>query len=708
MAIISKIREYSGVAIFFIAISIIAFVLTDFLGGGLFGGQKQYIGKINGQSVEYAAYDAQLKQSINNYRQQTGQNPQDAQLNGIRDQVWNSFIFEYAYTSEFEKLELSVGDEELYQMVQGDSLFIHPQIRQQFTDPQTGVFNKNAVVEFLKTLGQRPVEQQAQWAAFEDGIRKSRMQSKYEGLIRMSSYVTTAEAEREYTNQSSKAEVKYVYVPYSSIVDSTLTSQITDEMLKEELKANPNKYEAQETRSLDYVVFDVNPSAADSAAFYTEIKAIAKDFAKAPNDSAFMMINSDNASEYAFKPVGQIPTILFDKNPAILKGGIYGPYIDGKAYKIFKVSDVKEDSVEYVRARHILFKADQQSTPEQKDEARKQANDVLTQLKGGTSFAEMAAKYGQDGTAQRGGDLGWYGRGQMVSPFEQATFGVQNPGLLPNLVETDFGFHIIEVTQPANKTAYKIATIEMILEPSEETLNEALYKAEELKLAGETGDKLREEVGKNTQLVLLNANKLSNTASNLGAIQGAREVIRWAFNDASVGDVSEVFNIQEQNKYIIATLTEKTSKGDSDIEIFREELTAAVAKKLKSEQITKKLNANKGKSLDDMAKSYGTEALVSTANDISLGSNVLSNTGFNPVAIGKTFGLKKGKRTDAFADETGVMVLELVNLTPAAKIADYSKYKNDIETRLNQRIQFLIAEAIKKAAYIEDERYKFY
>ncbi len=708
MAIISKIREYSGVAIFFIAISIIAFVLTDFLGGGLFGGQKQYVGEINGESVEYAAYDAQLKQTLNNYRMQTGQTPADAQLNGIRDQVWNSFIFEYAYTKQFDKLGIKVSDKELVQMVQGDSVFIHPQIRQQFTNPETGAFDKQAVVGFLQSLSQRPAEQRMQWADFEDGLRKSRMQTKYEGLIRMSSYVTKAEAAREYTNQSTKAEVKYVYVPFTSIADSTLAAQVTDEMLKEELNKNPEKYEAQETRSLDYVAFDVNPSPSDSSTFRKEIQQLAKDFAKAPNDSAFAMINSDSPSTFAFQPVGQLPGILFDKNPVILKGGIYGPYVDGKEYKIFKVSDVKEDTVEYVKARHILFKADKESSTEQKAEVRKQASEVLQQVKDGTDFAALAAQYGQDGTAQRGGDLGWYGRGQMVSPFEQATFGMANPGLIPNLVETDFGYHIVEVTQPRNNTAYKVATVSLTLEPSQETLDSVLYKAEEFKLASENGEAFRKQVESNPQVVLLSANKLATTSTNLGAMQGARDVIRWAFNEASKGDVSEVFNIQEQNKFVIATLTDKTAKGASTIEIFREELTKEVIKKLKAAQIAKKLDESKGKSLDQIAKAYGTEALVSTANDLSLSSNVLSNTGFNPVAIGKAFGLKKGKRTDAFTDESGVFVLELVSLTPAAKIADYAKYKSDIETRNNQRVQFLISEAIKKASDIEDERYKFY
>jgi len=96
---------------------------------------------------------------------------------------------------------------------------------------------------------------------------------------------------------------------------------------------------------------------------------------------------------------------------------------------------------EQVRASHILLKT------EGKDEAavKAAAEKVLQEAKGGADFAELAKKYSEDeSNAKLGGDLDYFSRGRMVPEFEEAAFGAQ-PGLLPELVKTGYGFHIIKV-----------------------------------------------------------------------------------------------------------------------------------------------------------------------------------------------------------------------------------------------------------------------
>lgn len=94
------------------------------------------------------------------------------------------------------------------------------------------------------------------------------------------------------------------------------------------------------------------------------------------------------------------------------------------------------------RARHLLVKVKDC----QKDEARKEAMVLLSRARGGEDFAALAQAYSQDpGSASKGGDLGWFARGKMVKPFEEAVFGLQTSGDLADLVETDFGFHVIKL-----------------------------------------------------------------------------------------------------------------------------------------------------------------------------------------------------------------------------------------------------------------------
>jgi len=99
---------------------------------------------------------------------------------------------------------------------------------------------------------------------------------------------------------------------------------------------------------------------------------------------------------------------------------------------------------EQVHARHILFKAGADVSPELKAEVRKKAEEVLAKARAGEDFAALAKQYSNDSTAAQGGDLGFFPRGQMVKPFEDSAFALA-PGEISDVVETTFGFHIIKV-----------------------------------------------------------------------------------------------------------------------------------------------------------------------------------------------------------------------------------------------------------------------
>jgi len=100
---------------------------------------------------------------------------------------------------------------------------------------------------------------------------------------------------------------------------------------------------------------------------------------------------------------------------------------------------------EQVKASHILIKAGADATEPQKAEAQKKIAMIRDQLKKGKDFAELARQYGEDGTKETGGDLGYFARGQMVKPFEDAAFALK-AGQTSEMVTTPFGYHVIKVT----------------------------------------------------------------------------------------------------------------------------------------------------------------------------------------------------------------------------------------------------------------------
>lgn len=157
-------------------------------------------------------------------------------------------------------------------------------------------------------------------------------------------------------------------------------------------------------------------------------------FYKAPTHAAMFMAPEEATVEY----------VVLD--PETLKAGVTVSDADLKAHYDQNVARYTQKDER--RASHILVAADKDAPKADRDKAKAKAEGLLAELKKDPSkFAELATKNSDDpGSAAKGGDLDWFGRGQMVPPFEAAAFGLK-PGETSGLVETDFGYHIIKLTE---------------------------------------------------------------------------------------------------------------------------------------------------------------------------------------------------------------------------------------------------------------------
>ncbi|GLU55549.1 peptidylprolyl isomerase [Dyadobacter frigoris] len=705
MALINKIREKSGIAVTVIAISLILFMVGgDLMGPNsiLGGNNNQTVGEIAGKEINIKDFQSRVDGFRQNYEAQSGRSLNENELASLRDQAWNQFVVDIAYKKQFDKLGLSVSDDELVDMVQGNH--ISPSILQAFSDPTSGRFDKNAVVNYLKNLKTLPVEQQKSWTNFETSLREERIRSKYENLLKLSTYIPKAQAEKEYVAQNTKATTRYLYVPYFSIVDTTI--KVTDSQLESYLSAHRSEYKGTDTRSIEYVSFPVQPAKDDSTALYNEIKELARGLATAPNDSSYAKMNSDVALPMNMS-LATMSDQLKEASKSFVVGGVYGPYREGNTYFIYKYDGTRTDTVSSARASHILIRAENQSDSA-KAAARVRAEGILAQIRAGANFEALAATSSADpGSAQRGGDLSYFqNNGAMVKPFEDAVFSASSTGLIPKLIESQFGFHIIKVTATKSNTLYRIAAIGKNIAPSQATRDEAYRKADEFANSVKTKAQFDEAIKKNKVLVVATANRIPESATNVNAIQNGREVVRWAFkDDTKIDAVSQVFETEEQ--YIVAVLTGKSDQDNVKVDDFRDELTTKVRNGLKAEQITTKLKGATG-DLETIAKKYGAGALIETANDISLATGFLTSAGFDPIALGKVFGLKPGQKTGVFTGENGVFIMDLINKTDAPKIADFTQNKTQLTQSLESRSSYLVNEAIRENAKIVDRRAKFF
>ncbi len=702
MALINKIRERSGIAVVVIAASLILFIVGgDILGSQALFGNNPNVGEIAGETISYKDFQLKLDQARQAFEAQSGRAASEAEQQSLREQVWNQYIIDYAYKKEFDALGLKVSSDELVDMVQGNN--VSPAVQQSFTNPQTGVFDKTQVISYLKNLKNLPVEQQQAWENFEKSLAQDRLRQKYENLLRLGSYVTRAEAEKEYQAQTAKASLRYLYVPFYSVVDTTI--KVTDSQLQDYLAKHKDEYKGFDSRTIQYVTFPIIPTKEDSVEMYNKIKELARGLATATSDSTYAGINSD------------VPTKLYwsysdmtDQLKAAVKsfipGSVNGPYREGNTYFIYKYGGTKIDTSYTIRASHILIRTEGTSDSA-KAEARTKAADLLKQLQDGANFEELATANSTDpGSAQRGGDLGFFREGVMVKPFNDAVFAMSGIGLIGRIIESDFGFHIIKVTEPKTNILYKIAAIGKTMTPSQSTRDAIYAKADQFSIESKSKATFDENVKKDKNLLVQTANRIPESASNINTIQNAREIVRWAFNDdTKIEQVSTVFETDEQ--YVVAIVTGKSSKDSPSIDDFRDALTLKVRNEVKAEQITKKLSGIQGATLEAIAQKYGAGALVENANEISLATGFLTSAGLDPIALGKGFGLKAGKKSKVFTGENGVFIMEKISDTPAPAIADYSMYKANLQSK-NLQASYLLNEAIRENSKVVDNRAKFF
>jgi peptidyl-prolyl cis-trans isomerase D len=702
MAVIGTLRNKMGTwVVVFVFVAIAAFVLGDIFSGNssIMNWGRNSVGEIAGREISYEEFQSAIQERETSYFLQLGREPGEREMPAVRQQAWDLLISRHAVQPEFSKVGIVVTDDEVWDMIQGKN--VDESVKQAFTNQETGQFERDRVVNYLNQLKTMPPtnEMRIRWELFQRDLKPGRERIKYENLLIKSNYVTKAEAEREYHAQTDVAEVKYLYVPYYTAGDSAVN--VSDADLKSYYNENIERYKTEESRDIKYVSIPIEPTADDSLAIREDLNRYVQELKTAQDDSIYAAANTEGQNPYAkYTPSNLPPFVSAD---SLVQGKVFGPFLDGDTYKVVKISRIFDDTVSTARAKHILIKWDDPSDAGKKA-AREKAQKIMQDIRNGADFGAKAREFGTDGTASRGGDLGWFSSGQMVAPFENAVFSATRPGLVNRLVETEYGYHIIDVTNVKTNRAYNIAVIERTITPSDATLNEAFRKAEAFASDVSDLDDFQ-NAAKEHGLTVLDAKNILAGDRRIGTMGEARPVVQWLFRDASKGKVSEVFDLQDQN--VVAIMTNQVDEGHKPLDLVKEEITPAVRNKLQGKLIADKLSGMKG-TLEEVKTSYGQDANVYNSSDLKLSANTLPSVGFDPLAVGVAFSLDKDQRSKPVTGENGVVVIEMLNETVAPALTDYTTYKTQLLEGDGNRTSFGIAEAIKDKADIEDKRYKFY
>ncbi|NMM46793.1 peptidylprolyl isomerase [Marinigracilibium pacificum] len=693
-----------------IGLALLAFILTDLFNQqtGIFGsGNERIVGTVNGNEISVDEFTAQVDQL--EQLQYGGMGLNEAQRYALRNTAWQSMINRVLFNEQFEDLGISVTEAELKDAVQGQN--ISPEIRQYFTNPQTGEFDKAFIQQYLRELGNADINsaQYQQWLMIENQIKSGRQRVKYDNFFVGAAYASTAEAKNYYKNNNSVVEANYLYIPYIAIDDSQI-DQPTDSELQAYIDENEELFQVDAARSLKYVSFDVAPSAKDSAAV-NEImnKALAELEAGNSPDSVIAAATSESPNPYATVRYHELPQELQDTIPGLRVGGIIGPFQRGNTMVIYKFSNIAEDTAYSVKASHILFEKKTGADSVQNDELKAKAESVLAQALNGDNFASLVAANSDDASSRNtGGQLGWIKEGAIqdqLKPFSDALFTFSGKGIVPKVIETDLGYHIIKVDESKTKTLYKFANITKELVPSKQTYNNiyrdaARFQAEVTDVS--SFEAKADELGKS----VFDADEVLAQSRSVMGIPNSRGLVTWLYNEASTGKVSDVFDFE--TRFVIAVMTGERGAGVARVKDVQNLVTEKVKNQKKAAKI-KEMLAGKSGSLEELAKIFGSDAEVNTTADLKLSSNSIGTTvGLSPNSVGVAFGLAPGKRSNPIEEDRGIVIVEVTNKSEAPEIADYTAVKNEILQIKRSQLANDLNVVLEESADIEDLRYKFF
>ncbi|MFA7275006.1 MAG: peptidylprolyl isomerase [Crocinitomicaceae bacterium] len=725
MALIGKIREKSALLVIIIGVALLAFILGDwksFSGGR--GDQIGY-GTISGESVDFAAYEEMAQnvtdQDKNNAAQQQKEFTQKDQ-DASNDKAWNYLVETTVIDKEIEALNLNVGKNEFDAYLFGREGFqVMQDLAQNFTDSATGQFNAKLLQQRIDQMeNSKEATERDSWEKIKKDYSERRRQEKYFSLLAQGVYVTKLEAEEDYVAQKEIKSVSFVAKRYTDLADDKIT--VKDEEVKEYYnehkteKQYENKFASRDVRYFD---ISVEPSKSDIKSFNDKMTTLKKGFAATTKDSLFILKNSEfkfyqSNTQATFKPEGDekarqgltYPAIMDSvfKNASV--GQIVGPYSDNGTTRIAKVLGFNTN---VLKARHILLSAPRADSA--KVAIVRKTADSLVALINKDNFAEYVTKYTEDpGSKDKGGVYENFMDYEMVPEFSK--FAVEKPIGTIGVVQTDFGFHIMEAMERSSVKFPLLAVVQQTLVPSMETVSETeskiydlLYKIDarakaknDIKSKVAVFDTIASKAGYFVRPITITENKPIIYGFN--TVFAEDKIIKMAFEeDVEAGTLCSA-PIKDKNRYIIAMISSVKEAGTPTFEDVEESMRKKVIEEKKAKRFIALMNGTM--SMDALAKKAN--SILGKA-EVTFSNPQIGEAGYEPEIIGAIFsGLKDGQKTVPLKGKNGVYVVRIDKTTKAPATSNYTAERETLLASNRQSAGNLAKAALIEKAKVVDNR----
>jgi len=702
MAVLGNLRKNSFVLIAVIGMALFAFVIAGVFDGSGFQSQEP-IGKVNGEELSISDFRNQMDVLKKSYNFNDLQALTTAWDESVRIELLNQEINELGIGSSSDHLEYFLSQSPSFN---SDERFIN----------DAGLFDVNKFSNFISELKEINPEAYFQWSNQENQFNNQIKANTYFNLISSGLNSTFFEGKKQYSTSNSNANISFVKIPYSSIPDSLVS--VKNSEISKYIKDNPEDFEQESTRSIDYVIFDESPSKKDQNDLrlrlenllnqreeynqVSKLNEVVPGFLTTSDLELFLSENSDIPYDSIYRPKGFFSSDHAQMIFNLDNNQTYGPYTDGEFLKYSKMIDKKRNG--NVRASHILvsYQGAQGASSEitrTKEDARKEASRILNLARTNPdSFSSYALDFSDGPSKSNGGDLGFFQEGMMVKPFNDYVFS-NRVGRI-GLVETDFGFHVIKVV--AKEDVVLVGTIGLKNIPSDRTSDSIFNIASKFEI--DLGKSLDiNKTSSDLDFEVKSLNSIGELDHDLPNMENQRRLVQWLFNeDSNVGDYKR-FDLS-QGGFVIVQINDKQDKGLMPARLASLTVTPILKNQKKAEMI---ISENKKyTTLEDLSASNNLEIInVSALNQIT---PVVSQAGFEPKLVGTAFGLEIGQTSNLIEGETGVYLVKLNSLNSVEEIESYSAFENQLTSKLRTNLDFNIVQSLKKSADVVDNRSDYY
>ena len=685
MAVLEKIRVKFGILItVLVALALLSFILdpqTLRSAADRFSSDNK-VGSMNGKSISYREFYEELN-NISEVAKSLGQNPSsEAEQAQLRDAAWQSIFDNEVFIPKATSAGLAVGSDEMVDLTQGNN--ISPVLLQQgvFSDAN-GNFSREALVNFVQSIDADETGSAARyWSFLEESVYRNQMYTKYGSLIENSDFQTEIEKNRMIAESNVTADVDFVFSPLPFDADTTVT--VTSDEIRRFYNERKEQFKQPANRDIEYVMWEVVPSAQDYADTKEEFDALYEDFAKAENLKAFVTLNSDSKwNPYFFSEDQLASEPEFQETAFHAPVGTVSPVVNqDRAYAAIRVASVRN----MADSAHIYYK-------------------VFPLTKEDEADAFIAAQQRKPDASQFT-EMGWLTQDALyangLSEFDPV-FDAQQKVVKVKSVNNQaiFALYVPEKTKPMKKV--QIATLYKNVLPSDDTYRD--YQMKAVEFADACDGKLAnfEKIAREQNLPVVPLNNMTQANRRIGPAENAREVVYWVFDKKTKeGDVSDLKTVD--NKYYFVTAVTKTRKeGYADIK----DVASDIRTVLISEKALDKHAADVAKevagltSLDQVAEKLGTT--VSHYPGLSFGSAQYTQN--DPAFVGAASVADEGT-IQTVKGNVGVYVFEVSNRSTGNFFS-----ASDAATQQARTASYhtsMLQDVIANEAEIKDNRARFF